>query len=61
MSLRSFHILFIFLAILLCVGCAWWSFSNGVAFVFGVGCCAVALGLAIYGYFFVRKARNLIL
>jgi hypothetical protein len=61
MSLKSFHILFILLAILLALGCAWWSFANGVAFAFGVGSCAVALGLTVYGYFFLKKARKLIL
>jgi len=61
MSLKSFHILFIILAILLSMGCAWWSFSNGVAFGFGLGSCAVAVGLVIYGYFFLKKARKLIL
>jgi hypothetical protein len=61
MSLKSFHILFIILAILLSMGCAWWSFSNGVALGFGVGSCAVAFGLVIYGYFFLKKARKLIL
>ena len=31
MSLKAFHIFFIFLAILLAAGCAAWGFANGLA------------------------------
>jgi hypothetical protein len=61
MSLRAFHILFIFLAILMSVGCAWWAFANGIAPAFGTGCVVVAVALVVYGVFFLKKSKKLIL
>ena len=61
MSLRGFHILFIFLAILMSAGCAWWGFANGVTPAFGAVCAVAAVGLAVYGIFFLKKSKNLIL
>ena len=61
MSLRSFHILFILLAILMSAGCAWWSFANGAAPAFGVACVVAAVGLIIYGIYFLKKTKKLIL
>jgi hypothetical protein len=61
MSLRGFHILFISLAILMSAGCAWWAFANGVAPLFGLACVLAAVALAIYGVFFLKKSKKLIL
>ncbi len=61
MSLKGFHILFIFLSILLAAGCAAWSFVNGVALPFGIASCVIAAALGIYGIYFIRKARKVIL
>lgn len=61
MSLRAFHVLFIILSILMSAGCAWWAFANGVAFLFGIVCSAVAVGLTIYAVYFLRKTKKLIL
>ncbi len=61
MSLRAFHILFILLSILMSAGCAWWAFANGVAPAFGVACALTAVGLVIYGVYFLKKTRKLIL
>jgi hypothetical protein len=61
MSLRAFHILFIALAILMSAGCAWWGFANGVTPAFGIACAASAIGLIIYGFYFLKKTRTLIL
>jgi len=61
MSLRAFHILFIVLAILMSAGCAWWSFVNGAAPAFGIGCAVAAVGLIIYAIFFLKKTKKLIL
>jgi len=61
MSLRGFHILFIFLAILMSVGCALWAFANGVAPLFGSGCAIAAVALVIYGIYFLKKTKKLIL
>ena len=61
MSLRAFHILFILLSILLAAGCAAWGFANGLTPVFGITCAVIALALVIYGVYFFRKSRKLIL
>lgn len=61
MSLRAFHILFILLATLLAAGCSWWAFANQVELVVGVTSAVISAGLAIYGVYFVKKARRLIL
>ena len=60
MSLKGFHIFFIFLSILLAAGCAVWSFVNGVALPFGVVSCVVGVCLIVYGIYFIRKSRKLI-
>jgi hypothetical protein len=60
MSLKGFHIFFIFLSILLAAGCAAWAFVNGVERSFGIASCVVAGALVIYGIYFIRKTRKLI-
>jgi hypothetical protein len=60
MSLKVFHLIFIFLATLLAIGCAAWSFTNHTAEAFGVGSAVVAAGLIVYGIWFVKKARGII-
>ena len=61
MSLKAFHILFILLATLLAAGCAWWAFANGAGTLFGATSAITALALFIYGIYFIRKSRKLIL
>ena len=60
MSLKAFHILFIALATALAAGCAWWAFANGIV-VFGSASAVTAVALLIYGIYFIRKSRRLIL
>jgi hypothetical protein len=60
MSLKAFHILFIGLATLLAAGCAWWAFASNIA-IFGAASAGTAIALLIYGIYFVRKSRRLIL
>jgi hypothetical protein len=60
MSLKGFHLFFIFLSILLAAGCAAWAFANEVAGPFGVLSCIAAALLVIYGIYFIRKTRKLI-
>ncbi|MDR3406663.1 MAG: hypothetical protein P4L99_29530 [Chthoniobacter sp.] len=60
MSLKAFHILFIALATVLAAGCAWWAFANSIA-PFGAASAASAVALFIYGIYFVKKSRRLIL
>ena len=61
MSLKAFHLLFIFLATLLSLGCAAWSYFNQTAPLFGIGSAMVAAILVIYGILFVKKSRNILL
>jgi hypothetical protein len=61
MSLRAFHILFILLSILMSAGCAWWAFANEIAPAFGIAFALSAVGLVIYGVYFLKKTRKLIL
>ncbi len=60
MSLKTFHILFISISVLLCAGCALWAFAYGVEPVFGVASILVGLALAIYGVLFLRKSKGII-
>jgi hypothetical protein len=60
MSLKVFHLVFIILATLLAAGCAVWSFANQTAYGFGIGSVVVALALIVYGCWFVKKARRII-
>lgn len=60
MSLKAFHILFIFLSVVLAAGCAWWAFANEASLAFGIGSAVVAVGLVIYGIQFLKKTRKLI-
>jgi hypothetical protein len=60
MSLKGFHLFFIFVSILLAAGCAVWAFENEVPRPFGIGATVVAVALVIYGIYFIRKSRSLI-
>ena len=60
MSLKAFHIIFILLAISICAFCAVWGFSNQVAPGFAYGSVAASVVLLIYGFWFLRKAKNII-
>ena len=60
MSLKAFHILFIALATLLAAGCAWWAFANSIT-AFGGASAVTAVALFIYGIYFVKKSRKIIL
>jgi len=61
MSLKAFHIFFIVVAMLLAAGCAAWGFANGMAAGFSLTCAGLAGALLIYGIYFVKKSRKLIL
>ncbi len=61
MSLKAFHIFFIVLAILLAAGCAAWGFANEMALGFSGTCVGLAVALLIYGVYFLKKSRKLII
>jgi len=61
MSLRGFHIFFISLVVLFSLGIAVTVFALGFSPVFGVFFAALAVVVAVYGVWFIRKSRKLIL
>ncbi len=65
MSLKTFHIFFIVLSTLLCIGFGVWSIGdfsgNGAgagSIAMGVGSLAAAVVLMWYGVWFLRKLKN---
>lgn len=60
MSLKVFHVIFIILAVLMCVGCAAWSFLYSSAPAFGVACAVIAVVLLVYGVWFLKKSNKII-
>jgi hypothetical protein len=60
MSIKVFHVIFVTMAVSLAVFCAIWGFGNQAAPAFNYGCVAVAVALLVYGVWFLRKARNII-
>ena len=67
MSLRGFHIVFVTLSTLLCIFLAVWSFAlapvdaGGTGLIIGIIGVAGTIGLPIYGVYFYRKVKDLIL
>ncbi|MGB6220958.1 hypothetical protein [Haloferula sp.] len=66
MSLRSFHIVFVTVCTLLCVFFAVWAFGfaedrTAVITTVGVIGAIGTFGMPIYGVYFYRKARNILL
>ena len=60
MSLKGFHVFFIILATLLAIGFAAWSLMNQTAVPVGICSAVLALGLIVYGVWFVKKSKNII-
>lgn len=64
MSLKAIHILFIVLSILLALGFGGWCMksnleqSNGTHVAFGLLSFAAAVGLMVYGAWFLRKLKH---
>ncbi len=66
MSLRAFHIVFVTVATLLFVLLAVWAFAISTdksTMIISLGVLGIigAIGMPIYGVYFYRKARNLLL
>jgi hypothetical protein len=61
MSLKIFHICFISLSTLLCAGVSWWCFDNKLDAIYGYSFAGAAVILPIYGVWFLKKTRNLVL
>ncbi|HEX8372661.1 MAG TPA: hypothetical protein VF585_07770 [Chthoniobacterales bacterium] len=67
MSLKAFHVFFIVIAIVLSFACSfvgWNSYRNDpeqATLAFGVGFSLLAVGLAFYGVWFVKKSKAIII
>jgi F0F1-type ATP synthase assembly protein I len=60
MSLKAFHIFFIFLSIVLSVGCAVWGFAWANERIFGGVSAVITVALIIYGLAFLKKSKRII-
>jgi hypothetical protein len=60
MSLKGFHVFFIFLATLLAAAFAAWSLVNETAVPVGISSAVLSVGLIVYGIWFIRKSKNII-
>lgn len=64
MSLKAFHIVFVTVAAVLCVGFGVWAIRNyqangdALSAVAGVGSLAGAVALVVYGRWFLRKLKG---
>ncbi len=67
MSLRGFHFFFIAVSILLSAGLGVFGFNSYqqnqelASLLFGVGSAIASVGLIVYGFWFSRKTRKIIL
>lgn len=61
MSLRGFHIFFVSLVTLLSFGISAVVFAAGYDTRFGGACAGFGLLMAVYGIWFIRKSRRIIL
>ncbi len=65
MSIRGFHIIFITIATMLCLGLAFWVFKlSGMTpgmgmYSFGGGAIFAAVSLVVYGAYFYQKIKKL--
>jgi hypothetical protein len=66
MSLKTFHLVFVTAAEVLAVGFAIWAFRNYRAtagsnseLILGLGSVAVAVALAVYEWYFLKKTKRL--
>ena len=66
MSLKTFHIVFISASILLALGIGGWALDNYSApggtrgdLLAGLGSLAVAVALAVYGVYFLKKLKHI--
>lgn len=65
MSLKAFHILFVVISTLFCVGLAVWSFrqyslQHETQYrIMGIGSIVFAIALVVYGKYFLKKLRGI--
>ncbi len=65
MSLKAFHVVFIAVSVMLCLGLSAYAFGNyrlggnGSDLGWAAAAFAAAVGLLVYGRYFLRKLRNI--
>ncbi len=57
MSLKAVHLIFVTLLTTLSFGCAGWAFAAGAP-VFGVAGVAAGFLVIVYGFYFLKKLKN---
>ena len=57
MSLKSFHIFFIIISILMSLGFAWWSFREGHE-IYAAVTSLLGMGLIVYLVYFLKKMKQ---
>jgi hypothetical protein len=57
MSLKTFHIFFITVAVLLCLGFGGWCLGQPGYTLAGIGSFVVAVGLVVYEILFLRRFK----
>ena len=58
MSLKGFHVVFVTLSTLLALGFAGWALGIGEHRALGVASLVVGLALPVYGWWFLRKTKD---
>ncbi len=58
MSLKTFHIFFISVAVLLCIGFGVWCLREGSRTALGIGSFLVAVALVVYEVNFLRRFKT---
>jgi hypothetical protein len=65
MSLKAFHIVFVLISVLLSLGLAGWGLHRFLTLggtghlLYGIGGIVAAVGLVIYGRYFLKKLKNI--
>ena len=61
MSLKTFHVFFISVSVLLCLGFGWWCFTtdHGPYILGGIAALLCAVGLVVYEVSFLRKFKDM--
>lgn len=65
MSLKAFHLIFVTVSTILCVGVGFWAMREYFlrhelgSLVFGLGSLGGAIGLVVYGRWFLKKLKGI--
>ena len=57
MSLKTFHLIFISIAVLLCLGFGGWCFQQNTYTAYGIGSLVCAVALVVYEVIFFKRVK----